>query len=290
MPAIGQMQRTPVKNPYPITNPYKVQLPGQIQTVMPYRESGGGGPIQTVMPYRESGGISQQPTPKLPNVPSTNTVGNPYDVSGDPILQQVLGNNVRTLNQAAAQRTEDQKKLLLGFGSSELAKKMFGGDQSFVDSVAGNPFSVLGQIAHQYEGRGGQINQANENLNQNNLFYSSERTGNVLPELYRQRQSSEYDATQNVQNALDQISQAYTGVQNQNAQNEISARQDAANRATQAALQSGYGPGASNTTTLAPTSNPGLTDPFANPTNPGYKPGTTVASLYNPNTFRNIRA
>jgi hypothetical protein len=94
----------------------------------------------------------------------------------------------------------------------------------------------------------------------------------VLPELYRQRQGSEYDATQNVQNALDQISQAYTGVQNQNVQNEIAARQDAANRATTAALQSGYGPGA-NSGNFAPTTSVGP------PIMP--KPGApSIADLY----------
>lgn len=230
------------KSRYPVTNPYLAKLPG----------AGKGANLSLGVPLMQKQIIVKQGTKAPPQTQTPQqqfiaqtTKSNPYDVSGDPILQRVLGNNVRSLADAQTLKTEQQKKLLLGFGSSELAKKMFGGEQSFVDSVAGNPFSVLGQIAHQYEGRGGQINQANEGLNQRNLFYSSERTGNVLPELFRQRQSSEYDATQNVQNALDQVSQAYVNTQNQTQSDEISAQQDAASRATQAALQSGYGPGAS---------------------------------------------
>lgn len=205
-------------------------------------------PIPTIKPkpYKPA---SQSPAPgttaPAPIAP-VQPPKNPYD-TGDSVLQQILGQNQNLLGQAAAQKTADQRKLLLGFGSSELAKSLFGNDQSFVDAVAGNPFSVLGQIKNQYEGRGGLVNQANERLNQGNLFFSSERTQNVLPGLATQRSGQEYDATQQVQDALEQVSRAYTGTQNQAVQTEIQARQDAADRATQAALASGYGPGANPT-------------------------------------------
>lgn len=168
---------------------------------------------------------------------------NPYDYSGDPILQQVIGNNLKLKTEADQLAADQQRKSLLGFGSVELAKKLFGGDQGFVDAVANNPFSVLGQLKHKYEGVGGLINQTNENLNNQNLFFSSERLNNQLPEVYRQRQQEEYTSTQNLQDALDQIASARTGTYNQTVQNEIQARQDAAQRAVTAALASGYGPG-----------------------------------------------
>jgi hypothetical protein len=143
--------------------------------------------------------------------------------------------------------------------------------------VANNPFSVLAQIAHTYEGKTGLINTTNEDLNKQNLFYSGYRTGTVLPELAHQRGQQTYDQTQLVQDAIDKISQQYTGVANQTAQSEINARNDALQRATQAALQSGYGPGANTTTEAAPTPPPGPGSPSWTPNTPtlgnGFVPG-----------------
>jgi len=170
----------------------------------------------------------------------------PFDISGDPMLQQVRGFNVRENNQYGANATDSYRKTLLAFGSRELAKAMFGGDQSFMDAVGNNPFSRMANIRNQYEGRGGEINQANEALNNKNLFFSSERTANVLPELMRQRLGQEYQGNIDAQDAMSQIGRTLYEQQNAALMRELQAMQDARDRATSAALSSGYGPGSAD--------------------------------------------
>ncbi len=193
--------------------------------------------------------VATPPAPPRPPGSSTQPFApGAYNYSGDPVLQQALGQGVKLNNQADAQMVEDQRKSLLGFGSVDAARKLFGSDAGFLGSVGANPYSTLSNIAHKYDGTLGLVNQTNENENMGNLFFSSDRLNTQLPEVYRQRGQDTYTATNAFQDAMEQILQQDVGVHNQTAQNAVQAQQEAATRAVQAALASGYGPGAMTTT------------------------------------------
>jgi hypothetical protein len=267
-------------------NPYKPQ-------VGPYNVRGAGRTPGNNVP---AVGLFKSPTsapppfnPQVAQFPKSSASSggaNPYDISSDPMVQDVRGFNVKENNQYGANATDSYRKTLLAFGSRELARSMFGDDQSFMDAVGNAPFSRMANIRNQYEGRGGLINQANERLNNpnQNLFFSSERTANVLPELMRQRLGQEYQGNIDAQDAMSQIGRTLYEQQNAGVMREIQAMQDARDRATAAALQSGYGPGSADVATSGVTA----PDFFANLSNvaaPG-QPGSPFAqpnqgSMYN---------
>ncbi len=214
-------------------------------------------------PPPSPGGVAPPPPgpPRPPGTPPAAGSNNAYNFSGDPILQQILGQGVKLNNEADAQMVEDQRKSLLGFGSVAAAQKLFGANQGFVQSVGANPYSTLANIAHKYDGTLGMVNQTNENENAGNLYFSSDRLNTQLPEVYRQRGQDTYTATNSFQDAMEQIMQQNLGVHNQQAQNAVQAQQEAATRAVQAALASGYGPGAQTTQKVPPTQRSGWYHP-----------------------------
>jgi hypothetical protein len=201
---------------------------------------------------------------------------NPYDIGTDPILLAIRARNIANSNIDRTKMTENQKQYLLGFGSTELARQMFGNDPTFVDTVGANPFSTLGQIAYKYDDpRMGLKNQANESLNKNNLFYSSYRTGQVLPDIARSQLGEISQGTMQAQAALRGYGDAFNQSEMDRQAQETQGLQDAANRSIQASLTSGYGPGAANTTTTTNSQGP-PPDAGANP----YPPKLSTAEIF----------
>ncbi len=220
---------------------------------------------------RAAAPVAGGPAPPRPPAPA-RPPSSPYSTIGDPLLQQVLGNNQRVVGEAQAQMTDQEKKSLLGFGSVEAARALFPNDPTLLKAVQNNPYSALSNIKNTYEGVGGLVNQMNEAENMGNLFFSSDRLNNKLPALARQRGGQEYDATQAFQNQIDSINSAYSDTRNQAAQAEIAARQAAAQRSVAAALASGYGPGAGSHLPGNPYQIPSPSMPYVPyvPTNPGW--------------------
>lgn len=165
-----------------------------------------------------------------------------YNWQNDPYLMQIKALTAKNRQEAEAGKNDQLRKAILASGLSSLAEKLFGGDQAFIDAVKANPFSGVGEIRNTYEGPLGRINQANEDLNQDNLFFSSYRTGVVLPDIFRQRQKDEYDLTNQTQAAVDSVNAAYANKLNELQMQELEAERQAWLQAMQMGAYGGYGP------------------------------------------------
>lgn len=165
-----------------------------------------------------------------------------YNWENDPFLMQTKALIAKSRTEAEATKNDSLRKSILSSGIGALAEKLFGGDTAFIQSVKDNPFSGMGEIRNMYEGVTGKINQTNEALNQDNLFFSSYRTGTALPAVYRERQGDEYDLTNQTQSAIDSVNAAYANKLDQLQMQELQAQQEAWMRAMQSGAYGGYGP------------------------------------------------
>lgn len=164
-----------------------------------------------------------------------------YDWRGDPALLEVQAMAGKNRADAKASTDDQLRKSILQSGIGSLAEKLFGSDTAFVESVKNAPFSGMGTIRNAYEGTQGLVNQTNEQLNRDNLFFSSYRTGEVLPQVFRQRQQDEFDLTNQTQTSIDAINAAYANRLEQIKMQEVEAERQAQWQAMMAALMSGGG-------------------------------------------------
>lgn len=192
---------------------------------------GAGIPAQKTAPA--AGGGAKAPAKK----PLT------YDYSGDPALLAARKAWDERLANMQAQTLAEQKRMLLAFGSRELAAAILGnqGDEAFLSSVAQNPYSFLRETENTYEGPQGLRWQMNEGLNQENLFWSGHRINRMLPELSREKEGAIYTEDQAVRAALTKLTDALTNFKTERSTALAAAESEAANRAMQIALATGGG-------------------------------------------------
>lgn len=124
--------------------------------------------------------------------------------ASDPILVQAQAAWNRRMANAESSALGERQRLLVEYGSPELARSLLGqGGESYASAAEQNPFSVLANLRRGYQ----QNEQGlNEGLNQRNLFYSSTR-GDELGRLATGYQGQQAEAAGGVQSALDAISQ-----------------------------------------------------------------------------------
>jgi hypothetical protein len=146
----------------------------------PRLRSGHRPPSPARSPVSRAGG-AQAPAVQPPSL---------VDLSQDPILQQIQAANLANVQGAQANELAGRKQALIDYGSEPGLEGLFP-DQSTQEAAKGNPFSVLANLlyAHQQDTRG-----IDENLNQQNLFYSSEHDRQNQDEQhhYQQGRSAAY--------------------------------------------------------------------------------------------------
>jgi len=194
-------------------------------------------PTQPTQPKRQST-VPTAPSPYVPP-PIVPSAPKKIDYSNDPLLQQAILGQTETQTEADARRLRDQKELLLGFGSQELARKILGNDP-FVNTISDDPFKAMSTLALNRRQEIDNQRLASEALNQNNLFFSSTR-GNTLADITRQRLLADAQGTQQVQGSLNSIEDQHAQVVAAIKAARQQAEQEAYQRALEAALASGWG-------------------------------------------------
>jgi hypothetical protein len=136
-------------------------------------------------------GTPTQYTPQNPVVPQAPT-GYQFDLTTDPILQQISAAADKARADANAAALAQQKQLAIQYGDQAYGNTI---DASTGQAAQQNPYSVYANLASQYAS--GQHN-LNENLNAHNLFYSGERIRELAQALndYQQQQAQAAGAEQ----------------------------------------------------------------------------------------------
>lgn len=131
--------------------------------------------------------------------------GKPPPNQPNPFLDNLIASYRSQMDIAKTNAIAQEKALLMGYGSTELAQKILkaGANDPFVQSVGANPFSDLANIAYQNKFN---VQGANEGAGASNLFYGGGRFLN-LRNIERGRLGDIYTKGQNAQNAIDLISQ-----------------------------------------------------------------------------------
>lgn len=191
------------------------------------------GPSYGALPYSGYGGqttgqVVQAATPTAAGTAPSGGGGGSlpaWNPSSDPIVQAITGQSNLSIAQAKARLLRLQKQTLIGYGSSSLAQQVLGKKDPILNSISGNPdksFSFLANLKRSYgtpvgqksnwygSGRMGLIPQAEEQLNQDNLWFSSYH-GNVLQSLAQQKLQQQDVEQQRVQGALGQYQDEYLG-------------------------------------------------------------------------------
>lgn len=165
-----------------------------------------------------------------------------FTYAHDPLLQNTIAAGSSTLMGGRARMLDDQKKLLLQFGSREMARKLLGEDP-FVDTVSDDPFTSLSTLGLSRRQELDDTREGNEAWNANNLFFSSTR-GQGLADIARERMMRDYASTNALQAALTGVGDRYTGLEQTVAGQTRTAEQEAYQRAIQMGLASFFNPGA----------------------------------------------
>jgi hypothetical protein len=164
--------------------------------------------------------------------PSLNLAN--LDFSNDPILARIRAVGQESIAQAEAEAKAARTKLVIGYGSPELAGTLgLGGSAG---AASANPFSTLGELKRGYQRRN--VFDIDRPLSdQANLFYSTERGRQraLSGESYLRDQAQAQAA---VQEQLAQISNQLTQARMSAQAQRIQAEQDAYQRALQQALYS----------------------------------------------------
>jgi hypothetical protein len=191
-----------------------------------------------------------------------NTAAPPPDFSKlnysfDPLLQTALQGGEMQLTGARARMLEQQKQLLLKFGSREMAQKLLGSDP-FVNTVSDDPYAGTSDLAQSRYQEIADRNQADIANNKLNLFFSSSRAGD-LATVARERLLRESALQNQLQSDLGGLSDNYTTIEQ-------------AVRAQKALLN--WQAGAPSGGSAAPQGAPPPTAPADDYT---YRPPTTIA-------------
>jgi hypothetical protein len=193
-------------------NPTGTTVPGAIQPGTPQ------------LPYNPAtqGSYSSPsaPAPAAPAAPSRPT----WDPNSDPMIAQIRAQSNRGIQQAKAQLLRLQKQELIGFGSQKLARSILGKD-AVVNTISANPdqsFSFLANLKRQYgipigsakgnwfgATRMGLIPEAEEALNQQNLWFGSYHT-DALHALEQQKLQAQDVEQRRIQGLLAGYQDQYT--------------------------------------------------------------------------------
>lgn len=225
----------------------------------------------------------QAPPPPAAAPAAPPAAASPYDFGGDPILQRIVAYDTQARASAQAAADASRRQLAIQFGDAAGIT----GDSATAEAAAANPFSVLANLKRGY---GDTARQHDEQLNDNNLFYSGARV-NQLQQDATGYQQQQYDARQQALASLG-------GIQNQLAQQlsgadqaDIQGQNDAYGRAQQQAVQYGYDPGATTTPAAAPhpatsvvhalaATVPRAVKVTANPTGASWRPNGGIFSIH----------
>jgi hypothetical protein len=206
----------------------------------------------TPTPYAPSPASSSSPTAPSP-APAYDP--NAYNLDTDPIVAQIKAANLQSVSGAEAAALEGKRNLLTQFGSQEIARRILGANDPTLAGISDNPdtsLSTLGQLARSYREQG---RTADENLNQQNLFYSGARVRSLRDLGYGQQKDTA-NATSALNDKLAGLDQAVLQAQDEARQREIQGRSDALSRAVQFAMQYGVDPGANGSEQPAATGSP----------------------------------
>lgn len=206
------------------------------------KPAGGGNPnaVKLPIPSQFTGGQNGA-VPKAS--PGQAGYVSPYDLNTDPALQQANSLAGLSDQQAQSAATQQEQNLLLGYGDPNLINSLLH-DPSAAAAAAANPNSTLNQLKTQHD-QG--LKTLDDGLNKANLDYSGYRvTQEQQAETDYQNQVAQAAAT--VNSGLDTINGSLAQALASDNASRISAINDAADRASQAAATSGVDPGATTGT------------------------------------------
>jgi hypothetical protein len=177
-------------------------------------------------------GAAPPPPPAPPTAPG-------FNADTDPIVAWTKAANEAAIKTALRGSLDEQERMLLGYGSQELARSVLGavdpslrGDPTIAPTIAAisdNPdtsTSMLARLARSYR----DVTAANEDaMNKNNLFYSGYRVKR-LGDLSYSNQTNLADAASRAQDALRQIAAGVLGVRNSAQDRLLQAIENAYNR------------------------------------------------------------
>jgi hypothetical protein len=224
--SIGSWVNQPrTQTPSP-TVPTPPTAPGNLAADNPYVTQQTPAPSAPTPSYGGGGGGGG-------GAPSLNLAN--LDFSNDPILARIRAVGQESIAQAEAEARAARTKLVIGYGSPELAGTLRLG-ANVQGQASGNPFSTLGELKRGYERRN--VFDVDRPLSdQANLFYSTERGRQraLSGESYLRDQAQAQAA---VQEQLAQISNQLTQARMSAQAQRIQAEQSAYERALQQALYS----------------------------------------------------
>lgn len=196
---------------------YSSQLPPGVAGAGP-QPGGGGAP---------GAGVAQ------PNVASI------YD--SDPELLRFLGNKEGLLGKASAQRLQSLRNILIQLGDPALAKSLLGESDPILGAISEDPdksTSSLAELARNYRNL---TRDVEENLNNENLYYSGHRQGRVLPELANDQLRERAKLLSGAQGQISDLDKALLDFENDLGWQETQVREGAYGRAKDEALATGIG-------------------------------------------------
>jgi hypothetical protein len=254
------------QNPYPNTNnnPYNTIYQGykpqySAATGWAYQKPAVAATKTTTAP--PSGGPSTNQA-----IPPGLDLSN-LDYSHDPVLENLIASQNTALGTARNSQLEQQKQLLLSFGSQEMARKLLG-DDPFVNTVSADPNTSLSTLGISKRQELDAMREADETVyGPANLNFSSARTRG-LADITRQRILRDAGYETDMQAALQGLTDQYGNLVNQFGAERRSAEQQAYDRAIQMAISkflygggagTGAGAGGSTATTPGPGTGPGGT-------------------------------
>lgn len=219
---------------------------------------GGATPAPSSVPAgavgTEPAGTTTAPDAPVDNPPDATPTG-AADLSTDPVYQAQKAEDDRLLNQAASGYLASTKDLLLGYGSQELAKQTLdqllkdpkiaaiftpADEAAFLSAISANPDSSMSTLARIARSQRERASQADESMNQANLFYSGPRAKALGDQAYGFQGESQ-DARGKVMDALSRIGGDYNAAANAARSGDLAGFQSAYERALQEALQYGTG-------------------------------------------------
>lgn len=255
-------------------------------------------PPRTVMPPGAMmGGYTETNLPTAPIVPTAPTIARPnvrpnitpastagaqtrstvFDPSTDPMVAAVQAANAAAMTQMRAKAKEQQRQMLIGYGSQELAKKVLGADDPTIGSISHNPNTSTSTLARIARGYRETVASNEEQLNKANLFYGGYRLKR-LGDLSYQNQAQQADAAQQMQAALQGIQDQIAAEHQSESDRYLQSLSDAYGRWISQPPPDDTPPGAD------PTNPPGgpQVGGVPQPTLPGPNPGSTVGAFAPP--------
>lgn len=162
-----------------------------------------------------------QPDPSDPGAGAPGQIEDPYNFESDPALQRIIALGQRRTAEAEARALARRKQLAIEFGDESLAD-----DEATKLAARNNPFSRRAQFE---KAAREEPKALTENLNQGNLFYSSEfgkRQSDLAQNLLARQQAMQMEARGGVSDIDDELRGVREGVE----ETIFGAREDAADR------------------------------------------------------------